>query len=265
MSVSYDLEYGSATLELQPWYGTNGSNKVVIVDDGSDEEHRLEDLVESYSFKIKLIRVEPEEKWYVNPCVPYNVGFKAATGDIVIIQNPECCHVGDIIKAAADMTTEERYISFHTYALDQKDTASLKNISISASGDLPFKFKERGIGTGYQSGYYNHVEYRPVGFHFCNSIRRSHLVEMGGFDERYAHGIGYDDNELLVRVLRKGLQLLYAYYPLALHQNHYKKEIGTFDDAYYGSPKFKQIQKNALLFMDVTMKEKEWKANESVE
>ena len=88
---------------------------------------------------------------------------------------------------------------------------------------------------------------------------------MGGFDERYAHGIGYDDNELLVRVLRKGLQLLYAYYPLALHQNHYKKEIGTFDDAYYGSPKFKQIQKNALLFMDVTMKEKEWKANESVE
>ncbi len=33
VSVSYDLEYGSATLELQPWYGTNGSNKVVIVDD----------------------------------------------------------------------------------------------------------------------------------------------------------------------------------------------------------------------------------------
>ena len=30
---TYDLEYGNATLELQPWNGTNGMNKVVIVDD----------------------------------------------------------------------------------------------------------------------------------------------------------------------------------------------------------------------------------------
>ena len=33
VSISYDLEYGSATLELQPWTGPNGTNKVVIVDD----------------------------------------------------------------------------------------------------------------------------------------------------------------------------------------------------------------------------------------
>ena len=33
VSLSYDLEYGSATLELQPWSGPIGKNKVVIVDD----------------------------------------------------------------------------------------------------------------------------------------------------------------------------------------------------------------------------------------
>ena len=33
VSQTYDLEYGTATLELQPWNGTNGMNKVVIVDD----------------------------------------------------------------------------------------------------------------------------------------------------------------------------------------------------------------------------------------
>ena len=33
ISKSYDLEYGTAALELQPWNGTNGMNKVVIVDD----------------------------------------------------------------------------------------------------------------------------------------------------------------------------------------------------------------------------------------
>ena len=31
VSLSYDLEYGSATLELQPWSGPIGKNKVVIV------------------------------------------------------------------------------------------------------------------------------------------------------------------------------------------------------------------------------------------
>ena len=33
VSIGYDLEYGKAILELQPWYGPNGTNKVVIVDD----------------------------------------------------------------------------------------------------------------------------------------------------------------------------------------------------------------------------------------
>ena len=33
VTETYDLEYGTATLELQPWNGTNGMNKVVIVDD----------------------------------------------------------------------------------------------------------------------------------------------------------------------------------------------------------------------------------------
>ena len=30
---TYDLEYGSATIEIQPWSGPIGSNEVVIVDD----------------------------------------------------------------------------------------------------------------------------------------------------------------------------------------------------------------------------------------
>jgi len=30
---TYDLEYGSATIEIQPWSGPIGTNEVVIVDD----------------------------------------------------------------------------------------------------------------------------------------------------------------------------------------------------------------------------------------
>ena len=71
--------------------------EVIIVDDGSSDDHRLEDIVDDYPFVIKLIRQETEDKWYINPCIPFNLGIKEATGDIIVIQNPECFHLGDVL------------------------------------------------------------------------------------------------------------------------------------------------------------------------
>ncbi len=61
--------------------------EVIVVDDGSTEENKIGDLPNEYPF-LKVIRVEPEDKWYINPCVPFNRGFKEASGEIVILQNP---------------------------------------------------------------------------------------------------------------------------------------------------------------------------------
>jgi glycosyltransferase involved in cell wall biosynthesis len=41
----------------------------IIVDDASSEENRLEDLIEEFPF-IKLVRIEPEDKWYCNYTKP---------------------------------------------------------------------------------------------------------------------------------------------------------------------------------------------------
>ena len=72
----------------------------IIVDDASNNDNKIDDLVYDFPF-IKLIRIEPEDKWYINPCIPFNIGFKNITGDIVIIQNPECFHTSDIISFVA--------------------------------------------------------------------------------------------------------------------------------------------------------------------
>ena len=66
--------------------------EVIIIDDASDESNRLENIIHNYPFYINLIRIEPTDKKHVNSCIPYNIGFKNITGDIVIIQNPEVCH-----------------------------------------------------------------------------------------------------------------------------------------------------------------------------
>ena len=93
----------------------------IVVDDCSSDEHRIEDLSITYPF-LKVIRIEPHQKWYTNPCVPFNIGFKEAKGDIIIIQNPECYHYDDILSYTLSNLTKNDYFSFGCYSLSREKT-----------------------------------------------------------------------------------------------------------------------------------------------
>jgi len=217
--------------------------EVIAVDDGSSDEHRLERLLPRFPY-LKIIRIEPEDKWWVNPCVPYNLGFKEAKGDIIIIQNPECRHMGDILKKTSNLKTDE-YISFACYSLDKDSTYSpIKNLKII----------DRPISYDGQLGWYNHSKYRAFGYHFCSAIHKNNLDLLGGFDERYAKGIGYDDNEILVRIRRMGLNINIVDSPFVSHQWHYENGI-----PFQGNSTLRNI--NSELLTNTTMKELTWKVN----
>jgi len=194
--------------------------EVIVVDDGSVEEHRLEDVD-----GIKLIRTEPETKNYINPCIPFNRGFKEATGDIVILQNPECLHLGDVISHAKDNVTDENYISYECYSFDEFITKRLPD-DITHEGmdriksilpQLPQQPPEAG-----QCGWYNHNNIKPTGYHFTSAITKKNLDTLKGFDEQFAHGIGFDDDEFLARVKHLGLEVVIpSAPPMSVHQWHY--------------------------------------------
>ena len=236
------------------------NTEVIIVDDGSSEEHRLEDIVNDYPFTIKLIRQEPEDKWYINPCIPFNLGIKEAKGDTIVLQNPECFHLGDILESATNIT-DHQYFTYHAYSLSKEDTEKMDQIdpvainnfkkSLNASS-LPFDILNRGMYNEGGSGYYDHYQFRPVGYHFCAITKKENMEDLGGFDERYATGCGFDDNELLERVKRMGLKICFIPYPMVLHQNHYKPGGSN--------PNPDDISKNYTLFNEVTLKENGWKA-----
>jgi glycosyltransferase involved in cell wall biosynthesis len=96
----------------------------IAVDDCSHDDERLEDLVERFPF-LKIIRLEKKDKWYVNPCVPFNIGFKHALGDKIIIQNPECLHSDDILNFVNDNLTDNNYFSFGCYSLSEIQTSAV--------------------------------------------------------------------------------------------------------------------------------------------
>jgi glycosyltransferase involved in cell wall biosynthesis len=211
--------------------------EVVVVDDGSVDSERLEDIVNDYKFPIHLIRVEPEDKTYVNPCVPFNRAIKQASGELIMLQNPECYHVGDVIGHAIENTTDENYLTYATYALTKEDTESL--------GKGKINLLSKHSSGGHVDGWYNHSTINPRPLHFTSCITKTNLDELGGFDEDFADGVGFDDDDLLFRIEKKGLSVEIIDSPIVLHQNHYDEK--SFENQAAKDPTL--AHKNHNLFM----------------
>jgi len=243
--------------------------EVVIVDDCSDDAHNLKDSIDSFNFEIKYIEILKKDRTWTNPCVPYNMGFDECEGDIVIIQNPECVHCGDIITYASEKVTQANYVAFSCYSLAPDKSRQLlsKNICQN-SPDLDSMVKSlsqeicpivaTGGGRNHLSMWYNHPEYRNLCYHFTTAISKDNLKDINGFDERFKNGFGYDDDELLIRIRRKGL-IVESIHPdegiFSIHLWHGDETKNPMNKR--KRAKLYQINKNML---DRVRKESTWRA-----
>ena len=207
--------------------------EVIAVDDGSDESERLEDLVSNYPF-LKIIRLEQKNKWYNNSCIPYNEGFKVAKGDKIIIQNPECYHFDDILSFVSNNLDSAQYLSFGCFALDKHITDSCKTTYNREEVYLQINDESKHSPKNGMACWYNHSIKRPEAYHFCTAITADNLKKLGGFDEIYSLGIGFDDNEFIRRV-KKFLPIKFVDKVIVLHQNHYNPESKSFQNRKLGN------------------------------
>jgi len=184
---------------------------IVVVDDGSVKEPASELLLESGMFPANVLYVT--KKRWVNSSVPYNMGLEVALEykpDIILIQNAECYHAGDIIGHAEKNLTEANYISYGCYSLPKDSEIPPKTMwPVGASYD----------GEG---AWYNHPVYRAVGYHFCSAITPTNLRKVNGFDERLKDGIAYEDNVFLHHIKNLGMKVEITDNPYVYHQYHYE-------------------------------------------
>lgn len=187
--------------------------EVIITDDASDEGQTINDLCDIFPF-LKIINVSKSVRKWKNPCVPFNLAIKAASAPIIILQNPENYHVTDIVAHAIENVNDTNYLTYKVFALTEEQSKDLPKTII----ETPF---ETISVAGHPNGWYNHPRHRAGYYHFVSAISADVLKnKLGGFDERFAQGWGFDDDDLVIRINRLGLKKEIIEDHLALHQWH---------------------------------------------
>ena len=192
--------------------------EVIAVDDASIEDERIEDLITEFPF-LKVIRLEEKDKWYFNSCIPFNIGIARATGDIIMLQNPECLHVHDVLDYVAAAVDNNNYVTMSTYSLNKELTENLPSQIDKADFINYFKSLPQQLLRDYV-GWCNHSKFRPCYFHFCVALTKKNMKILGGFDERYADGTGYEDNDFVDRVGKLELKKIINDDVSVIHQWH---------------------------------------------
>jgi glycosyltransferase involved in cell wall biosynthesis len=218
------------------FYKGKSDLEIVIVDDGSTPEHRLENFVKAYPLNINLIRIEQKGKVkYINPCYPINVGVRHSTGDIIVLTSPEIFHTTNMFTTSNNFAqlNDQSYLLFSVFCLTTKSLIhqlthdvmtfdrklkiiqGIKHVfshGLGASGRDPFN--------NVYGSWYTHSVYRHTCLNFLSAITRKLYFSLGGFDERFRHGISYDDEEFKVRLMARIKHLIWVDDALAIHINH---------------------------------------------
>ena len=191
--------------------------EIIIVDDKSDEVTDFS----VYGKRIHSIRVGEEKNW-CNPVIPYNLGIhKALTfhPSVIILQNAECYHYGDVLSYAARNVVYNNYLAFSALSLDKENTHLGVNDEL-IKGLLPMEYAVPYHPLVSELGWYNHPIILPRALDFCAAISTQNLRKLNGYDERFASHIWYGDDNLIGRVKKLGLRVEIPLDPFVVHQWH---------------------------------------------
>jgi len=177
-------------------------------------------------FDVTIIEIKG--KHWINPGINFNIGFAEAlkkNPEAVIIQNPECYHMGDIVGCVRDCIADDNYLSFACYSLGKDQGIDFRD------------FDNRTAVCNGDSAWYNHSKYRPEALHFCCAITPRNLRKINGFDERFGNGLGFEDNYLVHQIKTLKLRIDFIDDPFVFHQYHYDKKAFNFDQGLYDRTK----------------------------
>ena len=206
--------------------------EVIIIEDSKNANdyphHRqLMDIIKEFNHKID-IRCVYDGVDSFNPSKKYNLGCLKAKGEYIILTSPEIFHESNILDGL-DRLTKENKNSYFVCACRSRHY------------DKPIFDSYEEHFNGKMNMWYQHSQMRNVLFHFCSVISRKDYHKVGGFDERYSKGIGFDDESFLQRVRLQNIEIIPVDDLVVTHIEH---------DRSYHEKNTDLIEVNRKLFLD---------------
>jgi len=187
------VQLHNTLISFKRWYHDRSDYEIIIVKDAKSN-----DKLETDSFQLPISILKGDDA--PNPCTAFNTAAAAAHGKILIITNPECFHDTDILSM-----------------LDKEDPNAY--LICSCKSIINVKCTSQKLSYTFEK-WYQHSKHNPRDFHFCTAISKDNYFKVGGFDERYANGVAYDDIAFRDSVKAAGIKFIHLDYAITLHQYH---------------------------------------------
>ncbi|QKF93571.1 glycosyl transferase family 2 [Fadolivirus algeromassiliense] len=222
--------------------------QIIIVDDSSSDKISINEL-EKYNLHIELINIK--NKFWVNPCINYDIGFSFIKGSKIIIQNSEVCHVGDIVDYVYKNIVDNEYNVFNVISLKNLESNNqLYRMNVITSKNYMNLNKHLGI-------WYQHPKHRNKNYHFLTALTKNTFDIIGGFDIDYALGKDYDDNGFLLKIMFNKIKInnVNEETLMGIHQWHEQSACGSVSKNYNNEKLFKaksQYNKENETYLELT-------------
>lgn len=154
--------------------------EVIVVDDGNSVPFQPQPG--PLNVRVIYLPVKDEPK---SPATCWNVGAKAATGDILVLSCIEILHEQPVLKQLAHAVIEggpDAYVLAAAYCPESKEWHCHSTERATDAPELP-----EGFGRA-----------------FCGAMHRDLYFRAGGWDEDYREGAGYEDIDFARRMQRAG-------------------------------------------------------------
>lgn len=182
---------------LYKQYSGRTDYEVIFVLDLKNTEQDREQLfsvLEQFWHKIRLLVITNDIYSY-NSSRSYNLAVQKASGNFIVLSNPECAHKRNVLKGFDEEFSKDPDVYV---------------VCSCASLDSDGNFSE----------WYQHSKKNNRKLHFCSAISRDNFLRSGGFNEDYIFGIAFEDNEWLKRVEKYGYRIVLRDDLVVCHLDH---------------------------------------------